>query len=480
MADVQSLATPALQRFARLLPLPSGTPAYLGLSHGIRLMIMDGHLALGARLPSERLLAAGLGLSRTTVTSAYRDLVNTGWASARQGSGTVARMPARDRAPSLPLVPDGSTDTIDLSAAAGLAPSGTANIVARALEWLPRTLGGAGYEPVGARHLRERIAAWYEGRGVPTDPDQVIVTPGALAAVNVVLHALVRPGGRVAVDAPTYPGALGAIDAARARPVPVPLGDAGWDLPGWAETLRRTSPTAAYLIPDFHNPTGHLMGDPTRRELAGLLAQADCIPIVDETLACLDLDGGPGVAAWAGLDDRAVAVGSLSKVLWGGFRVGWIRCPPALLPAVRQRQLALSLGPSAIDQLVATTYLEAPETVLAEVLDRLRETRDAWLDDLDWMLPEWRFQTPRGGLALWVELPHPLSTELSLVAAGHGLALTPGPRFSPDRTLASRLRLPLTLPPDAVSKAAGRLADAWQDTLDGVRGVDLEPRSLPL
>jgi len=475
--DIQS-ATPAA--FQRLLPLPAGRPAYAGLAHGIRLLIMDGHLAIGARLPSERILASALGLSRTTVTSAYRELVTTGWASARQGSGTVVRMPSRDRAPSLPLLPDNRADTIDLSAAAGLAPNGTAEIVRRALEWLPRALGGAGYEPIGAPHLRERIAAWYDGRGVPTDPAQIIVTPGALAAINVALHALVRPGGRVLLDAPTYPGALGAVEAARARPVPVPLGDAGWDLTAWAETLRRSSPAVAYLIPDFHNPTGHLMAEQTRAALAGLLAQAGCVPLVDETLVSLDLDGGPLPTPWPGLDEGALAVGSLSKVLWGGIRVGWLRCPQSLLGPVLQRQLSLSLGAAAIDQLIATTFLEDPEPVLAEVLTRMRVTRDAWLDDLDWLLPDWRFVAPRGGLALWIELPRPLSTELALVAAGRGLTLTPGPRFSADRTLASRLRLPLTLPPEAVAPAATRLADAWQDTLDGVRGRATGPGALAL
>ena len=459
--------------FQRLLPLPTNEPAYLALAHAIRVLVMDGRLALGSRLPSERTLALALGLSRTTITATYRELVETGWASARQGSGTTVRMPVRDRAPSIPLVPGVTTGAIDLSAAAGLAPVGTDDVVRRALEWLPRSLGGAGYEPLGATHLRERIAAWFDARGVPTDPDQVIVTPGALAALSVVLHAAVKPGARVAVDSPTYPGALGVADVVHARQVSVPLQEDGWDVDAWVETLRRAQPAAAYLIPDFHNPSGALMESDVRERLAAQLRRAGTIPVIDETLVSLDLEGGAMPTPWAALDDRAITVGSLSKVLWGGFRIGWIRCPSAMVEALRHQHLQLSLGASALDQLVATTYLDDPSRILTSVLARMRSAREAWLDELDWELPDWRATSPRGGLSLWVDLPRPKSAELALAGAAHGLVLVPGTRFSGDRTGARRLRLPLTLPPEVIPETVRRLAAAWDDALAGTRsGTD--------
>lgn len=458
----------ALDAFRRLLPLPDSEPAYLALARSIRHLVMDGKVGLGARLPSERTLAVTLGLSRTTITGAYRHLVDSGWASARQGSGTVVRIPARDRAPSLPLVPGLQTDAIDLSAAAGLAPAGAAALVSRALEWLPRSLAGAGYEPFGAAHLRERIAAWFVTRGVPTEPDQVLVTPGALAGLSVVLHTLASPGSRVLIDSPTYPGALSVAESVRARPASVPIQEAGWDLDAWATALKRGPVVAAYLIPDFHNPTGHLMADGQRAALAALLARSGTTPIVDETLVGLNLDGGPLPTPWAAIDDRAITLGSLSKVLWGGIRIGWVRYPAELMEAIQTRQLQLSLGASALDQLVATTYLENPEPILGEVLGRMRAARDAWLDQLNRNLPDWRADRPRGGLSLWVELPEPASTELALSATGHGLIVAPGARFSADRTQASRIRLPLTLPPNAIVDAVRRLAASWQDVRDGV------------
>ncbi len=447
-------------QFIDLLPLSSDAPAYLGLAHGIRGMVMDGRLATGSRLPSERMLAEILGLSRTTITRAFRELVATGWAVARQGSGTTVRLPVTDCTPTLSLVPTPRHDTIDLSAAAGLAPEGTADLVRRALEWLPATLAGAGYEPYGALHLREQIAARYTARGVPTSADQIVVTAGAVLAISVALHALARPGDRVVVDSPTYPGALSAIATIRARPVPVAL-DTGWDLSAWADAIRRSRPQVAYLIPDFHNPTGLLMPTEQRIQLAKLLADAGVVPLVDETPVELDFGESEPAQPFAAVSDDVVSVGSMSKILWGGFRVGWLRCPPRLVDVMRRQSEALSLGPSALDQLVATTYLENPAPIHAAVIDRLRRARTRWHSALAERLPDWQVPTPAGGLALWIMLPARLSTELALAARSHGVTMAPGPRFSPDRTHTNRVRLPLTLPPDVIDEATARLAVAW-------------------
>lgn len=455
-----STPQPALDLFQQLLPFPAGQPAYLALARDIRQMVMDGRLAPGSRLPAERTLAVALGVSRTTVTAAYGRLVEAGWASARQGSGTLVRLPERDRTLSQAA---GSRAVLDLRAAAGVAVPAVASLVARGLEWLPKVLASPGYENFGAPHLRERIAAWFEARGVPTTPAQIVVTPGALTAFGVALRTTVGPGAQVLVDDPTYPDALAVVEGARARISALPLGDEGWDPDAWAAALRRDRPAAAYLVPDFHNPTGRLMPDEVRRELAELLRRSGCVAIVDETLVGLDLDGGGPVTPWAVLDDGALTVGSLSKVVWGGIRIGWLRCPEGLVEQVREHQVQLNLGASALDQLVATSYLEDPAPVRDELLARMREAREAWLDDLDWNLPDWRVERPRGGLALWVELPRPLSTELATAAGRHGLRLSPGSRFSPGGGQAGRLRLPLTVAPGIISDAVNRLADTWQE-----------------
>lgn len=428
-------------------------------------MAMEGRLATGTRLPSERALAEVLGLSRTTVTRAYGELVATGWARARQGSGTTIRLPAGARIPSLPLVPGQPTDAIDLSAAAGLAPARTEALIRRAMDWLPATLNSAGYEPFGAPHLRDRIAAWYVNRGLPTTPDQIIVTPGAMAAVSVAFHLLLSPGARVVVDSPTYPGALGVLAAVRGRPVPVALHSA-WDLDAWAAALRRSGARCAYLIPDFHNPTGLVLPDRQRAVVSALFRDQGCTAVVDETLVELDFDTA-GQQPFAGFDPGAITVGSLSKTLWGGIRIGWLRCPSRLVESVRAKAVQLSLGASALDQLIATTYLEQPQSLRDEVVGSLRSARDRWLTELTLRLPDWRAEPPAGGLALWVELPRRSAAELATAAAAHGLVVAPGPVFSVDRTHQNRIRLPLTLPSAVIPEAVARLAAAWADVIAG-------------
>jgi DNA-binding transcriptional MocR family regulator len=185
------------------------------------------------------------------------------------------------------------------------------------------------------------------------------------------------------------------------------------------------------------------------------------VPIVDETPVELDFGESDAAKPFAAVSDDVVCVGSMSKILWGGFRIGWLRCPPRLVDVVRRQSEALSLGPSALDQLVATTYLENPAPIHAAVIDRLRRARTSWHSALADCLPDWQVPTPAGGLALWITLPARLSTELALAARSHGLTLAPGPTFSPDRTHTNRIRLPLTLPPDVIDEATIRLAAAW-------------------
>lgn len=451
--------------FSDLVPLRRDRPAYLGLAQAIRSAVMEGRIPSGSRLPSERALAEMAGLSRTTTTSAYRELVRTGWATSRQGSGTVIGLPLADRPPTRPLIPGRSKDAIDLATAAGLAPDGLDDLVDRALRWLPEAFSGTGYEPFGTTYLRQRIAAWYTSRNLVTTPEQITVTPGAFAALNVVLRVVPMLGRHMIADSPTYPNAISAAKALRARLATVALDEHGWNIRQWSAAIARVHPSAAYLIPDFHNPTGQLMDDDTRRQLAHLLKRANCLPIIDETTWPLNLDDVVMPEPFAAYLPDAFTLGSLSKAVWGGIRLGWIRSPPSLAAKVRDTQLTLNFGASMIDQLIATSFFDDPGTILKQTLRRMKQARAEWLTHLNDLLPDWRVQSPVGGLSLWVGLPEPLAAALCLMAASHGLDVLPGSTFSPDHTQANRLRIPLTLPPGTTADAATRLRDAWEDTI---------------
>src|SRR3954467_5179463 len=201
------------RRLAHMVGDPAGDrpPRYAALAGRVRLLVADGRVPLGARLRAERELAAALGLSRATVTAAYARLREDGWAAARQGAGTFAALPARD---------DG---TIDLVHAAPAPPPEAPAAFAAALAELPRHLPQHGYHPGGLPELRARIAERYTARGLPTTPEQVLVTSGALAGVVLALTALLRPGQRLLVEQPTYPNALEAARSLGARLLPVAL-----------------------------------------------------------------------------------------------------------------------------------------------------------------------------------------------------------------------------------------------------------------
>ncbi len=447
------------------------TPAYAGLADALMVVIGDGRIPFGARLPSERELTDELGVSRTTVARAYAALRDSGYAEARQGAGTFTRTPGgRNRARDRALVPHaGDHDAIDLGCAAGSAPPGLMAAFTEAAVDLPAYLGGHGYYPTGLPQLQEAIARDYERRGLPTDPDQILVTGGALSAAAVVAQAMTTTGDRVLVESPVYPNATRAIRSAGARLVPSPVDPDGWDLDAIGGVLGRSRPTLAYLIPDFQNPTGHVMSRRAASEYAGHLRRAGTVAVVDEAHQALALDGQEMPPPFAALAPDTITLGSASKSFWGGLRLGWIRAPRPRLEAITRARVSIDVGAPVLEQLVLARLLAAGP-VLPEHLDRLREQRGALLGALEEQLSDWSWHRPRGGLAVWCRLPAALATALAVAAEDRGVIVTPGPVFAVEGGLDRFVRIPWTRPPAELREAVGRLAEAWAVVRD--RGAD--------
>jgi len=456
----------AASRLALLAGDFDRSPAYAGLADRLRLLIAGGRVDVDLRLPSERDLCVALGVSRTTVTRAYAALVEAGYATARQGSGTYTRLPGgRRQAFDRSLAPhSGSEDLIDLSCAAPPAAAGIATAYAEAAADLPLYLGGAGYFPTGLPALQQVIAETYDARGLPTEPDQILVVPGALSAVMVVAQGLLRPRERALVESPGYPNAHAALRRAGGRLVGAPMDVDGWDLDAVGRMIRAARPALAYLIPDFQNPTGNLMSNGEREQYAALLRRAGTRPVVDESHQALSLDGRPMPKPFAAFAPDAVTLGSVSKSLWGGLRVGWIRCPSDLVERLVAARIAMDLGCPVFEQLVGARLLAARETHWSAQRERLRAQRDALAAALSERLPAWRFRLPRGGLSLWCELPehrHAGALDLSAEAELRDVAVSPGPAFALDGGLDSFVRIPYTRPEDELRTAVDRIAAAW-------------------
>lgn len=439
------------------------TPAYLGLAEALVVVIGDGRIPLGTRLPSERELTDVLGVSRTTVTRAYATLRRSGYAESRRGAGTFTRVPGgRSRAHDRALLPRADAErTIDLNCAAPSAPPGVAQAYVDAAAELPAFLGGHGYFPAGLPRLQQAIAATYADRGLPTDPEQIMVTPGALAAVSIVAHALTDAGDRVLVESPVYPNATSALRRAGARLRPAPVDRDGWDLENTIALLRQTAPRLAYLIPDFQNPTGHLLTDAQREQYAAAASRTRTIAVVDEAHQPLPLDGQPMPRPFATHAPDAITIGSASKGFWGGLRIGWIRAPHAQMERLTHTRVSMDLGAPVLEQLVLVRLLAEAEQILEVNRARLRDQRDALVAAVGDRLPDWRFTTPTGGLALWCELPEPLATAVATEAEQHGVVVAPGPVFAVDGGLDRFLRIPWTRPADELTTAVDLLAEVW-------------------
>ncbi|WP_405178613.1 PLP-dependent aminotransferase family protein [Nocardia sp. NBC_01377] len=453
----------------------SARPAYLALAEGIRLLIHDGRAPLGVALPSERDLAATLGVSRTTITSTYTLLREHGYLISRQGSrSTVALPPAvphdgtKPARSILAMMSQPELTTIDLTYAAMAAPREMQAAYSAALEGLPAYLGTHGMDPVGVLALREALARRYTERGLPTEPDQILVTLGAQHGLRLLLNVLTAPAARVLIEHPTYPNAIEAIRDVGARPIPVPLllenQERGWDLDGIRSAARQTAATLAYLVPDFNNPTGLLLDADGRAELAAIARETRMTIVIDESMVDLRLDSTPApppVAAFA-KGAEIVTIGSASKSFWGGLRVGWIRTNQSLITKLLGIRSTVDLGTPVMDQLATVYLLANADGILDRRRDQLRSQRAAMLEALAEELPDWRVGEGAGGMSLWAQLPAPVSTALAATAPNYGVLLAAGPRFGVQGAFERFLRLPYTHQESELRLAVKGIAAAYE------------------
>ncbi|MBA3678050.1 MAG: PLP-dependent aminotransferase family protein [Sphingosinicella sp.] len=465
MTDLKMGAASLARMLGEWRAVNGRTPAHRQLNDILRLLILDGRLPLGARLPGERKFGDVLGLSRTTVSAAYAALRAEGYLSSRHGSGSFTCLPQGpwSRAP-VQLDGEGEPGHLEFSVATLPATEHVHAAYAAALAALPAHLPGSGYGAYGLPELRAVIADRYERRGVPTSPEQIFVTQGAQHGFALMLGLMARPGDRIAVDHPTYALALDAIQRASCKAAPMPLSDAGWDPEAMEDVFRRSEPKMAYLQADFHNPTGQLMTDEVREAIIRVAARTKTLLVVDETMADLWLDHAPPPPL-AGFDssDRVVTLGSTSKTFWGGLRIGWVRAGAQIVAGLARVRASMDLGTPILEQLAGSFLLAHPDSILDPRREALRRRRDHLLRIVAYLLPDWRLSRPAGGLAVWAELPAPRSTILAAAAQARGLRIAPGTRFGVDGAFERFVRLPFSLPEDKLTQAMHRLTSAWNE-----------------
>ncbi len=450
-------------------------PEYAALAGAVRAMLHDGRLGLSVRLPAERELADSLVVSRTTVTAAYRELRASGHLISRRGAGSWTALPEGQRiATSGVWGPIDDPGLLDFATAALAAPEQLTAAAHEALDDLEPYTRGAGYAPAGLAPLRDLVAQGFTRRGVPTRAEQILITNGVQHAVDLLLRLTVAPGQSVLVEQPTYPNVLTALRAHRSRIVAHTVDRVdGWDGDALVSAVRVGRPTVAYVIPEYQNPTGHLMPLALRERLTVAAHPAGTDLIVDESFVDLPLGTDPPLPPMAAFDrhSRVLTVGGMTKPFWGGLRVGWIRAAAPVIARLSALRVAVDMSGPVLDQLVALRLLDRADEVIGERRVQLRRRRDLLTEALHRECPEWTFRVPAGGTCLWVELDGPVSTALAHAALEHGVRLAPGPHFAADAVLERYLRLPYTLPEADLAEGIRRILAARAD-LDRARPTD--------
>lgn len=464
-------------------------PLHSRLSHGLRELIDLGELPPDTVLPSERALADALTVSRTTVVSAYATLQSEGRIERRQGSGTRVCPPVRSGRETVSagiLAGDhvsaqylnGPLATIDLSTAALPMAECVADAATRITREQYLALGAHhhGYHPRGMAELRERIATYYCSTGLPTSADQILITSGAQQALELVSHGCLERGDAVIAEEPTYRGALDAFVRAGARIHSVPCEEHSLDVRALERLTTAHVPRLIYVQSTVHNPTGAVLPAGKRAALVRVAEQHRSILLDDTSLAetAFSPERPMPLAAYT-RSERVITIGSLSKLFWGGLRLGWIRGAANVIARLAQMKGLSDLGTSLVSQQIGLALFDVVEPTAVARRAELTEGLAALCRLLRQHLPEWTWQEPRGGASLWVRLPSGDATGLAQVALRYGVAILPGAVFSAGGATDDHLRLPYALRPGVLSAGVARLAQAWEAyTRHGVRAVPTE------
>lgn len=299
----------------------------------------------------------------------------------------------------------------------------------------------------GAPALRAALAGRTTVRGLATGPDDLLVTAGSQQALSLLATALLEPGDTVLVENPCYLSALQVFGLAGARVVAVPGDEHGIDPQALAELVLRERPALLYTVPTFQNPTGRTLPADRRAAIAAVAARHGLWIVEDDPYGELRFEGErvPWIASYEDAHDRSVLLGSFSKVMAPGLRLGWLRAPAALRRACVIAKQAADLHTPTVNQLAAARYLADRDldAHVARVAAAYRERRDAMLADLADALPEGSAWTrPAGGMFLWARLPEGYdTTELLPRVVRQDVAYVPGAPFYADAPDRSTLRL---------------------------------------
>lgn len=493
------------------LDTDSSVPAYRQICDQIIGLVDRGVLPPGHRLPATRRLGPELGVHRSTVVRAYDELRSLGYLESEAGSYSTVRRP--ERLPTAHIAPStrgedavvdweqairnpipgareygllGSPrtpargDVIDLDRLAAdprLAPDAELRRSVR------QGLKGSGSsvfdyaEAQGTHPLREALSTWMLRHGVAASPDEILVTAGAQRGLDLILRFLTRPGDRVVVEAPTY-GLLHPLLALHGvEAVEVPMRADGVDLDRLEQLLGRADashrPRAIYTMPTFHNPTG-ITTPQSHRERLLLLCEAHRLPIVEDGFEEEMKYTGKMVLPVKSMDSRGIVlyVGTFSKVVFPGLRVGWIAAPRGAVRRLTDVLQITSISGNTMAQTVAARFCAEGgfDAHLRRIHRIYRGRMRALLAGLEAHLPsEVEWTRPKGGYTTWLTLPDRVSEkEVVAQAEAAGVRVGAGRRYFGKCPSSGQVRLSISCADeDEIGTACRRLGTLLREMLVG-------------
>jgi len=324
----------------------------------------------------------------------------------------------------------------------------------------------SGYGP-----LQEYITGQLALSGVRVSPDEVLITNGCQQSLDLIRQILVGPGEEVALENPTYPGALSVFCGAGSKYFSVPVGPNGIDLNVLEDVLSQRRAKLIYVVPSFQNPTGVTMNAASRRRLIGI-AEKYRVPIIEDDIYRELRYDGPDVPTLKALDEHGLVIyiSSFSKVGFPGLRVGWIAAPRIVVDHLNRAKQRSDLHASLLAQ--AAIHEFAIRGLLAKHIKRVKKAysqrRDAMLESLEKYFPdEASWSRPDGGMSVWVRLPENLrSNQLLLQAVENGVTFISGDHFYASSPQQNMMRLSFTLAgPQAIEEAVKRLGNLMKSNL---------------
>src|SRR6266436_4636081 len=426
-------------------------------------LIGQGLLGSGVKLPATRELAQELGVNRTTVALAYDELVAGGWARAHVGQGTFVA----DR---VPRPGPGA-----ISFAGGMPDSGLFPTEAfrRVLNRVIREEGpellqyypARGYPP-----LREFLSGYLLRFGLEARPEEILIVNGSQQGFDLVARTLLDPGDFVAIEEPSYPRAMQVFRSFGAQLLPVPMAGGGLSVDHLARLLERQAPKLLYCQPSAHNPTGLHMPAAARRRLLDV-ATRHRVPIVEDGFdGSLYYGERPPVPLKASdASGQVIYLGTFSKILFPGLRLGWMVASPELIERLEMAKQLADIHTSPLIQ--AAVYHFCRQRLLdrhqARALREYARRRNSLLATLGRRMPEGVTWTEtQGGFSLLVELPEGLDAATLLARAiERGVAFTPGAAFYSDSGGERSLRLSFSAVPfGKIEEGVRRLADTIRES----------------